>query len=122
MGVVFKARQRSLDRIVALKMIRAGEGPGGGEWKRLDSEARAVARLQHPNIVQIYEVGQADGQPFLALEFVEGQSLPSASTAPPGRPARPRLWSRCWPGPCTTPTPGESFTATSSRPTSSSRP
>jgi WD40 repeat protein len=75
MGVVYKARQRSLDRIVALKMIRAGDGPDGGGRKRFEAEARAVARLQHPNIVQIHEVGEADGQPFLALEFVEGQSL-----------------------------------------------
>jgi WD40 repeat protein len=75
MGVVYKARQRRLDRVVALKMIRAGQGADGPGRKRFDGEARAVARLQHPNIVQIYEVGEADGQPFLALEFVEGQSL-----------------------------------------------
>ena len=75
MGVVFKARQRNLDRIVALKMIRAGECPGEEERQRFDREARVVARLQHPHIVQVHEAGQADGQPFLALEFVEGQSL-----------------------------------------------
>jgi WD40 repeat protein len=75
MGVVYKARQKGLDRIVALKMIRAGKGPDGEERKRFAAEARAVARLQHPNIVQIYEVGEADGQPFLALEFVDGASL-----------------------------------------------
>ena len=75
MGVVYKARQRALDRLVALKMIRAGEGPDGERRKRFAAEARAVARLQHPNIVQIYEVGEAGGQPLLALEFVEGPSL-----------------------------------------------
>jgi WD40 repeat protein/tRNA A-37 threonylcarbamoyl transferase component Bud32 len=75
MGIVYKARHLGLDRIVALKMIRAGEGADGEERKRFAGEARAVARLQHPNIVQIHEVGEADGRPFLALEFVEGQSL-----------------------------------------------
>jgi serine/threonine-protein kinase len=75
MGVVHKARQRSLGRVVALKMIRAGEDPGAEERQRFDSEARAVAHLSHPNIVQIHEIGEAAGQPFLVLEFVEGGSL-----------------------------------------------
>jgi hypothetical protein len=88
MGVVFKARQKGLDRVVALKMIRAGEYSGAEERKLFDREARAVARLQHPHIVQIYEVGEAAGQPFLALEFVEGQSLAQRLTGAPW-PARP---------------------------------
>jgi serine/threonine protein kinase len=75
MAVVFKARQKSLNRIVALKMFRTGQRPGDEERKRFESEAHAVARLQHPNIVQIFEVGEADGHPFLCLEFVEGRSL-----------------------------------------------
>ena len=75
MGVVFKARQKSLNRFVAVKMIRAGEASDKEHRKRFENEARAVARLQHPNIIQIYEVGQTDGRQFLALEFVEGQSL-----------------------------------------------
>ena len=73
MGVVFKARHQSLDRIVALKVLRS-DGTGE-ERERFDREARAVARLQHPNIVQIYEVGEAAGQAFVSLEFVDGQSL-----------------------------------------------
>ncbi len=73
MGVVFKARQKSLDRTVALKLLRA-DGTGE-ERKRFDREALAVARLQHPNIVQVYEVGETDGQAFVSLEFVDGQSL-----------------------------------------------
>ena len=73
MGVVFKARHQSLDRIVALKVLHAGGG--GEERKRFDREAQAVARLQHPNIVQVYEVGEAAGQAFVSLEFVDGQSL-----------------------------------------------
>jgi tRNA A-37 threonylcarbamoyl transferase component Bud32/tetratricopeptide (TPR) repeat protein len=75
MGVVFKARQKSLNRFVAVKMIRAGEVSDRERRKRFENEALAVARLQHPNIIQIYEVGEVDGRPFLALEFVEGQSL-----------------------------------------------
>jgi tetratricopeptide (TPR) repeat protein len=74
MGVVFRARQRSLDRIVAVKLMRTGDA-GEEERKRFTREAQAVARLQHPNIVQIYEVGEAGGQPFFSLEFVEGESL-----------------------------------------------
>jgi serine/threonine protein kinase len=73
MGIVFKARHKSLDRIVALKVLRPG---GTGEVReRFDREAQAVARLQHPNIVQVYEVGETDGQAFVSLEFVDGQSL-----------------------------------------------
>ena len=77
MGVVYKARQKSLDRILALKMIRMGEDAGEAERKRFHGEARAVARLHHPNIVQIYEVGEASGRLFLTLEYVEGKSLAS---------------------------------------------
>jgi eukaryotic-like serine/threonine-protein kinase len=73
MGVVFKARHKSLDRIVALKVLRS-DGTGE-ERKRLDREAQAVARLQHPNIVQVYEVGETAGGAFVSLEFVDGQSL-----------------------------------------------
>ena len=75
MGVVFKARQRSLDRIVALKIIRAGEGSSDGDRERFRQEALTLARLQHPNIVQIYDWGVAGEQHFLSLEFVVGSSL-----------------------------------------------
>jgi WD40 repeat protein len=75
MGVVYKARHLALNRIVALKMIRAGSDAGPELRARFEAESEAVARLQHPNIVQIYEVGDADGCPFCALEFVEGGSL-----------------------------------------------
>lgn len=77
MGLVYKARQRSLKRIVALKMILAGAHARPEELARFRSEAEAVARLQHSNIVQIYEVGDVEGTAFFSLEFVEGGSLSS---------------------------------------------
>jgi serine/threonine protein kinase len=74
MGVVYKARHRKLNRLVALKMIRA-EIASPDHRRRIQIEAEAVARLQHPSIVQIHEVGEHDSLPFLALELVEGGSL-----------------------------------------------
>src|SRR5262245_57013885 len=71
MGVVYQARQVSLGRMVALKMIRAGDLATPRELARFKSEAEAVARLKHPNIVQIYEVGECHGRPFFSLEYVE---------------------------------------------------
>jgi eukaryotic-like serine/threonine-protein kinase len=84
MGVVYKARHRKLNRLVALKMI-AGSSNRASELFQI--EAKAVARLQHPNIVQIFDIGNSDGQPFLALEFVEGGSLDQriAGQAQPAR-------------------------------------
>src|SRR5262245_9799094 len=75
MGVVYKARHPKLKRLVALQMIRAGEYAGAEERERFRTEAEAAARLQHPNVVQIYEVGEESGLSFLALEYVDGGSL-----------------------------------------------
>ncbi len=83
MGVVYQARQVLLDRTVALKMIRAGAGADEEDLARFRLEAEAVARLQHPNIIQIFEVGQLDGQPFFSLEFVAGGALEDRLAAGP---------------------------------------
>jgi tetratricopeptide (TPR) repeat protein len=75
MGVVYKARQERLNRIVALKMIRAGAYASPELRARFHIEAEALAKLQHPNIVQIYEVGESSGCPYIAMEFVDGGNL-----------------------------------------------
>jgi WD40 repeat protein len=75
MGVVYRARQRSLNRVVALKMVLGCRADGSQGHHRFLAEARAVARLSHPNIVPIYEVGEQDGQPFFTMEFFSGGSL-----------------------------------------------
>jgi serine/threonine protein kinase len=66
-----------LSRLVALKVAKAGAHAGEEELARFRAEAEAVARLQHPNVVQVYEVGESNGLPYFALEFVEGGSLAS---------------------------------------------
>jgi tetratricopeptide (TPR) repeat protein/tRNA A-37 threonylcarbamoyl transferase component Bud32 len=86
MGIVYKARQVRLNRLVALKMIRAGEHATRRELARFRTEAQAVAQIQHPNIVQIYEVGEHDGLPFFSLEYVDGCSLAKQFGAMPQPP------------------------------------
>jgi tetratricopeptide (TPR) repeat protein len=75
MGVVYKAQQESLGRFVAVKMILAGAHASADQRLRFQTEAAALARLQHPNIVQVFESGEHQGVPYFAIEFVEGVSL-----------------------------------------------
>ncbi len=75
MGIVYKAKQLALGRIVALKVIRASDATSADEIARFKSEAAAIARLQHPNIVQIYEFSEQGEWPYFSLEFIDGGTL-----------------------------------------------
>ena len=86
MGVVYLAEQAALKRLVALKVIRHGVNATRGEVARFLAEAEAVARLQHPNIVQIHEVGEQDGVYYLVLEYVDGGSLDRQLAGTPREP------------------------------------
>jgi tRNA A-37 threonylcarbamoyl transferase component Bud32 len=88
MGLVFKARQKALKRHVALKIVISGAHAGAEERARFRTEAEAVARLDHPGIVHIYEVGEQAGCPYLALEFVSGGSLAQQLDGTPMPPRR----------------------------------
>src|SRR5687768_13118911 len=83
MGVVYKARQRRLNRIVALKMIRSGELAGEDEVARFYTEAEAAAQLDHPNIVPVFEVGQHEGEHFFSMGYVDGPTLAQRIAAGP---------------------------------------
>ena len=87
MGVVFKARQAGLGRLVALKWLHAGRWPKPESMSRFRREAEAIARLDHASIVRIYEVGEQDGQPYLALEYVAGPTLKKFLAGNPLAPA-----------------------------------
>lgn len=91
MGVVYKARQTQLNRLVALKMLLGGHLASQEARLRFLIEAEIVARVRHPNIVQIYEVGTYQEQPFLALEFIDGGCLADQLT---GQPQPPRAAAR----------------------------
>jgi WD40 repeat protein/serine/threonine protein kinase len=83
MGVVYKARQIKLNRLVALKMILAGGYASAHQLRRFQTEAEAVARLKHPNIVQIHEIGKHNGLPYFSLEFVDGGTLARKTNGTP---------------------------------------
>jgi serine/threonine protein kinase len=92
MGVVYKARQVSLNRLVALKMILTAAHAGPEYMARFQLEAQAIAHLQHPNIVQIYECGEHQGLPYFSLELVDGGSL---ARRVKGGPQPPQEAARC---------------------------
>ena len=75
MGVVYKARHLKLNRVVAIKMMLGGERTGRGELIRFLAEAEAIAAVKHKNVVQVYDYGDANGRPFMALEFCPGGTL-----------------------------------------------
>jgi tRNA A-37 threonylcarbamoyl transferase component Bud32 len=75
MGVVYKARQRGLNRLVALKMILTGQHAPSDFRARFRAEAKAVARLEHPHIVQVHDTGEVDGLPYFSLELIDGSNL-----------------------------------------------
>ncbi len=87
MGVVYQARHLKLNRVVALKMILGGAHAGASELARFRTEAEAVARLQHPNIVQIHEIGEHAGLPFFSLEYCGGGNLAMKIQGTPMQPA-----------------------------------
>ena len=111
MGVVYKARQKSLNRLVALKMILTGPHAGPELAVRFRAEATAVAQLQHPHIVQIHEVGEHEGLVFLSLEFVNGPTLAKRLAGRRSLAFPPPNWWRCSRGPSPRPTSAASFTA-----------
>jgi hypothetical protein len=83
MGVVYQARHVHLNRIVALKMVLAGQFADREEIQRFDDEARSAAALEHPGIVALYETGRCDGQPFFSMAYIEGPSLAQVVEAGP---------------------------------------
>jgi serine/threonine-protein kinase len=98
MGVVYRARQRALDRLVAIKMLLAGPFASSQELGRFRRETEALACLRHPNIVQVYDAGDVEGGRYFAMELVEGGSLAQkvAGTPQPARPAAALVTAMAW--------------------------
>lgn len=112
MGVVYRATQVRLNRPCALKMILAGSHARADTATRFLAEAQAIARLQHPHIVQIHHIGEAGGLPFFELEYLPGGSLDQQLDGVPWAPNEPPAWPSNSPGVSPRPTGSGSCTAT----------
>ena len=95
MGVVYKARQKSLNRIVALKLLIYGRFSNAESIQRFRAEASAAARLQHPNIVAIHDIGEAEGQQYFSMDFIDGRRLSDLIAEKPLEPKRAARYIQC---------------------------
>jgi hypothetical protein len=100
MGVVYKAVQIGLNRLCALKMILYGGQAGPADLQRFHTEAEAIARLQHPNIVAVHEIGEHEGKPFFSWSIARAEASTANWPALPCRHPRRRRWCGLWPVPC----------------------
>ena len=96
MGEVYAAYHPDLDRRIALKVVYAGGADAAERWVRLLREARVVARLSHPNVVNVYDAGTLDEGIFIAMEFVEGETIASGCGRRRRREAGARSWTCSW--------------------------
>jgi hypothetical protein len=88
MGIVYKARQTGMERVVAVKVVQSGSFASETELRRFYAEARAAGHLKHPNIVNVHEVGDVDGRHFFSMDFVDGQDLRELCAEAPLEPRR----------------------------------